>query len=603
MGYFEGLIGGFSARKAEIEQQNLAEAAASRDRESRVFSTLIASPDPEIQQLAVAGLLHSAEPGKRKKGLSGWLGEMEQSPYLGQIQSLMQKPVTKEEEYQSATLPSTQSSGYLSTPPGQQPAALPGTSSVNIGSPPPAQVQSGLQPGDAGPPTPPAAGGPPPSALRETVSEPTSMTRTRSVSLPRRVFATPGDVAAETAAGQYGGRVKGILQGMREAGVNVTPEVAQQVALELSGYSGSTSATQSIAGEVLDPATGKATPAFAILDRATGHYLDPNSRQPMQNFRPRQTGGTYHFGQTRESIAQATYGKGFGELNTTEQQDVMDREQKQIASSAQSRTEGVGAGRMTTPADFRTAQAAGVPVGTTPNAAVGQKVGSPAERDRKIGIENIRDQLGQIRSLLTVLPKQGELGELAPGAALSVKRRLPGTRTAVAALESAVSNIVNSLARSVGEQRGTQTELDAKRAYDTVVDLQTRLLDPLSGDTQESAAERLDQTMHYLETVLSRLPGAPTIGGGGGASAGVGTSPPAPPTPPAASVVGAPPPSFSAANFRPGRSAPAGVVAPPPGPAPDLSGLAPDGQRRFTKGPFAGQIWALDPAGQPQRVQ
>src|SRR5919201_3895453 len=100
------MLSGFNQRKGEIEAQNYAEAQRSREREQGVFQALINSPDPDIQSLAVAGLLHSAEPGRRKKGFAGWVGEMEGSPYLPQIQSLLNQPVTTMQPTTTTTLPS-----------------------------------------------------------------------------------------------------------------------------------------------------------------------------------------------------------------------------------------------------------------------------------------------------------------------------------------------------------------------------------------------------------------------------------------------------------------------------------------------------------------
>jgi hypothetical protein len=77
-------------------------------------------------------------------------------------------------------------------------------------------------------------------------------------------------------------------------------------------------------------------------------------------------------------------------------------------------------------------------------------------------------------------------------------------------LDSAVQGVVNVLARAVAEQKGTQTEKDADRAFASVVSLQDDLLSPLKGDTQESAKARIEQTLLTLDTILSNLPNDPT---------------------------------------------------------------------------------------------
>src|SRR5947207_778237 len=190
--YLTGLLQGFQGRKSEIEAQTYAEAQASRAREGKVFEALINSPDPQVKSLAVAGLLHSAEPGKRKSGLSGWLGEMEQSPYLPQIQALINQPVTTTTQHE--TLPSRQTAGYLAQGPGQVGSlAQPSTSPTEVGAPPPTPLESPVTVGGA------AGGG----AAAPTLSAPTPFTGraitraapptpyTTSTTAPREVFEDP----------------------------------------------------------------------------------------------------------------------------------------------------------------------------------------------------------------------------------------------------------------------------------------------------------------------------------------------------------------------------------------------------------------------------
>ena len=74
MAWLTGLLSGFGERKAQIEAENLREAELAGAREARVYETLINSPDPETRNLAIAGLLESAQPRRRKGGLRGWLG-------------------------------------------------------------------------------------------------------------------------------------------------------------------------------------------------------------------------------------------------------------------------------------------------------------------------------------------------------------------------------------------------------------------------------------------------------------------------------------------------------------------------------------------------
>ena len=121
--WLTGLVQGFGARKSEIEQQNLQEGLRMRQREGQILQALSASPDPEVRSLAIAGLLDSAGPAKRKSGLQGWIGQTESSPYLSQIRALS-PTVTRE---QTMTDVPTQQGYIPATPPQAQPAAQPTT--------------------------------------------------------------------------------------------------------------------------------------------------------------------------------------------------------------------------------------------------------------------------------------------------------------------------------------------------------------------------------------------------------------------------------------------------------------------------------------------
>ena len=271
MPYLEGLLSGFSGRKAEIEAQNLAAARRSQEREERVYKTLLNSSDKETRDLAIAGLLESAEPRRRKGGIQGWLGEMEQSPYLAQIRALSPEVETEEPTY---GLPSRSTTGYIGTIPAQQSSlAQAPTSPTEVGAPPPTPVT----------PLPSAA-------LTREVSAP--LTGTRTVRRPRQTFRTPLQTATEQASGQYGGRVQGIVQAIEEqSGRKLTPEEVKQIGLELSGFSASgvgAAPFQAIGGETTDP-DGTVRSTYASFNRMTQRWEDV-AGTPLTNFRQRPTG-------------------------------------------------------------------------------------------------------------------------------------------------------------------------------------------------------------------------------------------------------------------------------------------------------------------------
>src|SRR5215831_4771961 len=91
MGWLEGLLTGYADRHYEIEKQKRDDAAAAADREGRMFETLLSSPYKDLQDYAAAGILDLGNPRKRKGGIAGWMGEIEQTPYLDMIRRTQQR--------------------------------------------------------------------------------------------------------------------------------------------------------------------------------------------------------------------------------------------------------------------------------------------------------------------------------------------------------------------------------------------------------------------------------------------------------------------------------------------------------------------------------
>jgi hypothetical protein len=171
----------------------------------------------------------------------------------------------------------------------------------------------------------------------------------------------------------------------------------------------------------------------------------------------------------------------------------------------------------------------GIPIGTRGSALLDQVAPNMAQLERRRSIQNLYQQLLHIgNDLLGVLPRASELGGKVPGATIAARRVLPGYREGFAALDAAIDNIVNVMARSVGEQKGAQTEQDAERAYNTIAQLRSNIYNPFGGDTWESAAARLNETIGHLENVYAGMPG-PVVPGSPG-NWRPGTPPPAPPT-------------------------------------------------------------------------
>lgn len=554
--YLSGIVSGFQARKDELEQRRWQEEQINNQRESKIYEALIQSPDPEIQSLAFSGLLDSANP-KRKKGLQGWMGEMQKNPAMEGIKRLIQTPVTSTSQVQSGP-PAAQ--GYLPAPPSAAgSAALPTSSPTAGGAPPPTPVSpnAGLPPPEA--PAPLAAGGMAPQSV---VDKPFFYTDSASVqgtpgpqdlgavtsdprlaqappqmssvttSKPRQVLRTPGQQAQEQAQGHAQGAVEGEIQGLVAAGV-APAEARATVLLKMRKAAGLGAAPfQAVAGETLDEVTGKYRPTYGTFDKQTGGWKDANGK-PLTNFRRSPTGqssmaGRGDTGLIREAIAQKNYGMSLSQLALEQPEALMD-----VAEQAEQFKQG-SAGATTTaretaknesaldkPVDLKTAQATGAPVGAPQRSFVGQQVPTQESMKTEMELKNARQQMETIIPLLDVLPSQHELiGGLAPGMVLA-KRRVTD-RARVAELESAVQNIAAPMQRAKGDTRLSNADMD--RAFDQMVQLKAGLTNPLGGDTRESALARIRQTMQFLDLAESNRIQRPTPGGA--AAVGVGAAPP-----------------------------------------------------------------------------
>jgi len=228
-------------------------------------------------------------------------------------------------------------------------------------------------------------------------------------------------------------------------------------------------------------------------------------------------------GVNREAIAQGMFHKAYAELGQPEQLAVLDAEQKYYSETAENRALGAGLGRFQSPIDIKTSQETGVQVGTTAEQLAGQQVPTQDVNARRRSLTVLKGDIGRVQELIEVLPSEKELAGIAPGGVMAVRKRMntpsniidPATkqpmsyRAAYAQLQSVVDQMVNVLARARGESVGTQTERDAERAYNAVVQLQAGLLDPFGGDTRESAAARLTEALSGLDRVIEGLPAAP----------------------------------------------------------------------------------------------
>ena len=164
MGWLAGVLSGYASRNREIQAEQMEQARLAQEREGKVYEALLNSPDEWVRNTAGVGLLNQAQPLRRKSGIAGWLGGVEQDP----MWAILQKYASTPQEDENAdpglaaalaaanptppsaapSTPTPPPSGapktQLPTPPGGAPApsaALPATSPTQLGAPPPTPPQ------------------------------------------------------------------------------------------------------------------------------------------------------------------------------------------------------------------------------------------------------------------------------------------------------------------------------------------------------------------------------------------------------------------------------------------------------------------------------
>lgn len=142
MPFFSGLAAAFGDRLTSDRAENAKLNEARSARENDILKSLVGSDDQEIASMAMTGLLDQAT-GRKRKGLAGWLGEVEGNPMLPTIRQLMAKGRQIPVDHGEGSTPpdALRSNEDLANPP-------PGPSA------PPNRVPMGTGPGQAPGPTP-----------------------------------------------------------------------------------------------------------------------------------------------------------------------------------------------------------------------------------------------------------------------------------------------------------------------------------------------------------------------------------------------------------------------------------------------------------------
>lgn len=304
---FSGLVSGFYDAKQQREAIARHEADQATAREQAIFQHLLSADDPETAHLALAGLLDSAQPRKKAGGLKGWIGETMASPYLAQIQTLLNTPVRTEETVPTgrSSLPSTQmASGMalptvqpsITEPAGDQPVAMPATSPTQAGSPPPTPV-------------------------RYTQAPPTPEMMKRIALRPREAFLPPMEKYKREQVAKNQADIEGDIAAL-EPYIGREEAVKEAINFRLNRR-GTSGMGQSVAGEAPD-ASGAYIPTFGVFDRPSQTYVHPGTTTPIAGFRPRTTTASTSMGVAVEPLARAMFGKKGSELSQPEMAQVLE---------------------------------------------------------------------------------------------------------------------------------------------------------------------------------------------------------------------------------------------------------------------------------------
>lgn len=152
MSYWQGLVEGFQSKREAEFLKNYQREQQNRQLADRVFQHLLASRDPQMQELALQGL---GSPIARKKGLKGFLGEIAPNPTLGAIVARMNEMVP-DEGLGGGPAPPTPGSAAMSTNqpvrPGSAPIQLPGAALPPEPPPPGVEAEAPPSTSTAGPP-------------------------------------------------------------------------------------------------------------------------------------------------------------------------------------------------------------------------------------------------------------------------------------------------------------------------------------------------------------------------------------------------------------------------------------------------------------------
>ncbi len=272
---------------------------------------MLASPDPEIQALAVTGMLESAQPKKKKGGFSGFVGEYEKNPIYQRVLEMSKEQVATQQPVMTTPSRSVQTQ-TMQPPPSLHPAAQSPTAITQVGAPPPQ-----------------------PLSYKQNPAQPTGETTT--VMRPRQLFRTPEEQIKQDALAK--GRAETAVEQERDTALGISPAERKELerARVLRGTAGAVGQTYAEGEIVPDPASPTGFSQTLYL------RANPQVQQRIPASAP--TARSSRAVNTAEQVAMGLYGKPnedpravLSRLTPQEMQNVRQELQRQEAQTAGSVT-------------------------------------------------------------------------------------------------------------------------------------------------------------------------------------------------------------------------------------------------------------------------
>jgi len=266
MPYVTGLVEGFQGRREEEYARNVARDQTQRQQEGKVFEYLLQSQDPEMRALAMSGLLESARPGSKAKGLRGFMGEVQGSTtypaVLARMNEMVPEPTAPATPSSAPQPPAAPGSAAMSTNQAVRPGAAP-IQTPPAGGPPQLDPEV-AEMGGGGAPLGPAPGAPGAVALPPP-PPPESKFKRRGTGVP-----TAEEVAEANARAGIEGRVKAITAALVAQGAS--PDQIKQAVMGIAGAPANQRTLTPVSGWGVK-LPGDETVRPVLLDQNQGYVL------------------------------------------------------------------------------------------------------------------------------------------------------------------------------------------------------------------------------------------------------------------------------------------------------------------------------------------